>query len=79
MTLQVWQDLLASSSDDEMDGKGSQVGPGRTVLLVGEGARQRAALLMHTMQASSCQPAVVAAVSDIHLAERLAAAVSRVR
>ena len=75
----MWQDLLATSSDDEIDGRGFAAGLGRTVLLVGEGARQRAALLMHTMQASGCQPAVVAAVSDVHMAEPLMAAVDRVR
>lgn len=62
-----------------MDSGGSAGGLGRTVLLVGEGARQRAALLMRTMHDSGCQPAVVAAVSEVHLAETLMAAVDIVR
>ncbi len=53
--------------------------PGRTVLLVGEAARQRAGVLVETMQACGCQPAIVAALVPKHLGETLKGTAERVR
>ena len=52
---------------------------GRTVLLVGEAARQRAGTLIETMRSCGCQPAIVAALVPKHLGESLKGAAERVR
>lgn len=62
-----------------MEDAGPAGTPGRVVLLAGEAARQRAALLMRIMRQAGCQPAVVAALSGEHLSETLTRAVARVR
>ena len=79
-----WQDMLsarhlASALSGATDQGAAQSVPGRTVLLVGEAARQRAGTLVETMQACGCQPAIVAALVPKHLGESLKGAAERVR
>jgi hypothetical protein len=52
---------------------------GRTVLLIGAAARQRAGILMETMRSCGCQPAIVAALVTKHLGETLKGAAERIR
>ncbi len=61
------------------DQSAEQSVPGRTVLLSGEAARQQAGVLVETMQACGCQPAIVAALVPKHLGETLKGAAERVR
>ena len=52
---------------------------GRTVLLVGEAARQRAGILMETMRGCGCPPAIIAALVPKHLGATLKGAAERIR
>ena len=79
-----WQDMLsaravASALAGAPDQSAPQSVPGRTVLLVGDAARQRAGVLVETMRACGCQPAVIAALVPKHLGEALKGAAERVR
>ena len=80
----LWQDMLsarhvASALAGATDQGAAQSVPGRTVLLVGEAARQRACILVETMRACNCQPVIVAALVPKHLGETLKGAAERVR
>ena len=75
------QDQLAARSAAAVAGREGAVADGaaRVVLLGGEPAQQRAALLLKTMRDSNCQPAVVAAVSGKQLDDTLHSVAQRLR
>ena len=79
-----WQDMLSArhvvrAMAGAAEQSAAQSVSGRTVLLVGDAARQRAGVLVETMQACGCQPAIVAALVPKHLGETLKGAAERVR